>query len=264
MTTIAITGAAGRMGRRLVALAREAAVFQVVAAIERPDHPMLATDAGEAAGVGHIGVPITFDLRPTPQVLIDFTSPPSTRHWLKVCRDRGIAMVVGTTGLHRVDHAAIDVAAEMIPVLQAPNMSLGVNLLFKIAGEVAKRLGDDYDVEIIEAHHRHKVDAPSGTALKMGEVIAGALGRDLRVDAVYGREGVTGERKAATIGFSSIRGGDIVGDHTVMFAGVGERIEITHKSASRATYAEGSLRAVRFLAGKRKGLFDMFDVLGLR
>src|SRR3982750_724358 len=186
MATIAITGAAGRMGRRLIALAREAAVFQVVAAIERPDHPMQGTDAGEAAGVGHIGVPITFDLRPTPQVLIDFTTPPSTRHWLKVCRDRSIAMVVGTTGLHKVDHAAIAVAAETIPVLQAPNMSLGVNLLFKIAGEVAKRLGDDYDIEIVEGHHRFKKDAPSGPAMGLADAILKGAGKT-RDALVYDR-----------------------------------------------------------------------------
>src|SRR6266516_2902000 len=160
MTSIAITGAAGRMGQRLVALAKADGSFTLVGAIERPDHPMQARDAGEVAGIGAIGVPVTYDLKPTPQVLIDFTAPASTRHWLKTCRDRGIAMVIGTTGLHRVDHAAIDVAAQTIPILQAPNMSLGVNLLFKIAGKVAKKLGDDYAVEVVEAHHRFKKDAP--------------------------------------------------------------------------------------------------------
>jgi 4-hydroxy-tetrahydrodipicolinate reductase len=262
MTTIAITGAAGRMGRRLIALAREAAVFQVVAAIERPDHPMIATDAGEAAGVGHIGVPITFDLRPTPQVLIDFTSPPSTRHWLKVCRDRGIAMVVGTTGLHRVDHAAIDVAAEIIPVLQAPNMSLGVNLLFKIAGEVAKRLGDDYDVEIIEAHHRFKKDAPSGTAAGLADAIRKATGKG-EESIVFDRHGDDVTRKRGEIGMHSLRMGDETGRHTAYFASLGERLELTHVATNRDTFVHGALKAAQWLAGQKPGRYTVADMLGL-
>jgi len=197
-------------------------------------------------------------------VLIDFTRPEGTLAHLKVFRERGVKMVIGTTGFTDAQKAEIAAAAKDIAIVMAPNMSVGVNVTLKLLEMAAKALSTGYDIEIIEAHHRHKVDAPSGTALKMGEVIAEALGRDLKQCAVYAREGVTGERDPSTIGFSAIRGGDIVSDHTVLFAGTGERIEITHKSASRATYAQGSLRAVRFLAGQRKGLFDMFDVLGLR
>src|SRR3954468_1609415 len=212
-TSIAITGAGGRMGKRLVALAREAAVFSIVAAIDKLDSPLLERDAGEVAGVGPIGVPVTPDLRATPQVLIDFTAPPATRHWLKVCRDRGIAMVIGTTGLHQVDHAAIDVASDRIAILQAPNMSLGVNLLFKIAGEVAKRLGDDYDIEIIEGHHRFKKDAPSGTAAGLAEAILQATDKS-RDALAYDRHGDDVVRKRGEIGMHSLRIGDEVGRHT--------------------------------------------------
>ena len=262
MTTIAITGAAGRMGRRLIALAREAAVFQLVAAVEQPEHPMIASDAGEVAGVGRIGVPITFDLRPTPQVLIDFTTPPSTRHWLKVCRDRSIAMIVGTTGLHKVDHAAIDVAAETIPVLQAPNMSLGVNLLFKIAAEVAKKLGDDYDVEIIEAHHRFKKDAPSGTAHGLADAIRKATGK--AEDAIaYGRHGDDVPRKRGEISLHSLRMGDETGRHTAYFASLGERLELTHVATNRDTFVHGALRAAQWIAQQKPGRYSIADVLGL-
>src|SRR6266480_4856287 len=262
MTTIAVTGAAGRMGSRLITLAREAAVFQVLAAIERPDHPMLSHDAGEVAGAGKIGVPITFDLKPTPQVLIDFTTPPSTRHWLKTCRDRGIAMVIGTTGLHRVDHAAIDVAAQTIPILQAPNMSLGVNLLFKIAGEVAKKLGDDYDIEIIEAHHRFKKDAPSGTAAGLADAILAATGKS-KDALVYGREGDDVTRQRGQIGMHSLRMGDEVGRHTAYFAALGERLELTHVATNRDTFVHGALRAAKWLAGQKPGRYGIADVLGL-
>src|SRR5688500_4677162 len=193
MTTIAITGAAGRMGQRLVALAKQDGGFEIVGAVERPDHPMQARDAGEVAGVGAIGTPITFDLKPTPRVLIDFTAPASTRHWLKTCRDRGIAMVIGTTGLQDQDHAAIDRAAEDIAILQAPNMSLGVNVLFRIAGEVARMLGEDYDIEIVEGHHRFKKDAPSGTALGLADAILKATGKTRDVPK-YGREGADATR----------------------------------------------------------------------
>jgi 4-hydroxy-tetrahydrodipicolinate reductase len=198
------------------------------------------------------------------QVLIDFTRPEGTLAHLKACRELGVNAVIGTTGFTSLQKDLVEDAARDIAIVMAPNMSVGVNVTFKLLEMAARSLATGYDIEVIEAHHRHKVDAPSGTALKMGEVIAKALGRDLEQCAVYAREGVTGERDPSTIGFSTIRGGDIVGDHTVLFAGTGERIEITHKSASRATYAQGSLRAVRFLAGKRQGMFDMFDVLGLR
>ena len=197
-------------------------------------------------------------------VLIDFTRPEGTLAHLKVCRELGVKAVIGTTGFSEAQKREIQDVAKDIAIVMAPNMSVGVNVTLKLLQMAAQALSTGYDIEIIEAHHRHKVDAPSGTALKMGEVIAEAMGRDLKDCAVYAREGVTGERDPSTIGFSTIRGGDIVGDHTVLFAGTGERIEITHKSASRATYAQGSLRALRFLAGKKNGLYDMFDVLGLR
>ena len=198
------------------------------------------------------------------QVLIDFTRPEGTLAHLQVCRALGVNLVIGTTGFTEAQKAEIADAAREIAIVMAPNMSVGVNVTLKLLEMAAKALSTGYDIEIIEAHHRHKVDAPSGTALKMGEVIASALGRDLKDCAVYAREGVTGERDASSIGFATIRGGDIVGDHTVLFAGTGERIEISHKSSSRATYAQGSLRSVRFLAGRRKGLYDMADVLGLK
>src|SRR5438876_702008 len=263
MTTIAVTGAAGRMGSRIITLAREAAVFQVVAAIERPDHPMLERDAGEVAGAGKIGVPISIDLQPTPQVLIDFTAPASTRHWLKTCRDRGIAMVIGTTGLHRVDHAVIDVAAQTIPIPQAPNMSLGVNLLFKIAGEVAKKLGDDYDVEVVEAHHRFKKDAPSGTAAALADAILQATGKS--PDAiVYGRRGDDVQRKRGDIGVHSLRIGDEVGRHTAYFAALGERLELTHVATNRDTFVHGALRAAQWLAQQKPGRYTIANMLGLK
>jgi 4-hydroxy-tetrahydrodipicolinate reductase len=197
-------------------------------------------------------------------VLIDFTRPEGTMEHLKVCCELGVAMVIGTTGFTDAQKADIAAAAKNMAIMMAPNMSVGVNVTLKLLEMAAKALSTGYDIEIVEAHHRYKVDAPSGTALKMGEVIADALGRDLKECAVYAREGVTGERDPSSIGFATIRGGDIVGDHTVLFAGIGERIEISHKSSSRVTYAQGSLRAVRFLAGRKPGLYDMFDVLGLK
>jgi 4-hydroxy-tetrahydrodipicolinate reductase len=197
-------------------------------------------------------------------VLIDFTRPEATLANLAACRRLGVGLVVGTTGFSEEQKAEITAAAKDVPIVFAPNMSVGVNVTFKLLELAAKALSTGYDVEIIEAHHRHKVDAPSGTALKMGEVIAEAMGRNLKDCAVYERYGHTGERDPSSIGFATIRGGDIVGDHTVLFAGTGERIEISHKASSRAGYAQGSLRAVRFLAGTKSGLFDMFDVLKLR
>jgi 4-hydroxy-tetrahydrodipicolinate reductase len=262
MTTIAITGAAGRMGCRLVALAKQDASLQIVGAIERPDHPNQAQDAGEVAGVGRIGVPISFDLKPTPQVIIDFTSPSSMRHWLKTCRDRGIAMVIGTTGLAEQDHAAIDRASADIPILQAPNMSLGVNLLFKIAGEVAKLLGDDYDIEIVEGHHRFKKDAPSGTAAGIADAILKSTGKT-RDALLYDRHGDEALRKRGEIGMHSLRIGDEVGRHTAYFAALGERLELTHVATSRDTFAHGALRAAKWLAGQKPGRYLMANVLGM-
>jgi 4-hydroxy-tetrahydrodipicolinate reductase len=197
-------------------------------------------------------------------VLIDCTRPEGTAAHLEACRTHGVRMVIGTTGFSDAQKAQIAEHAQRVAVMMAPNMSLGVNVMLKLLDVAARALNEGYDVEIVEAHHRHKVDAPSGTALKMGEVVAAALGRDLKTCAVYAREGVTGERDPSTIGFATVRGGDIVGDHTVLFAGTGERIEITHRSSSRATYAQGSLRAARFLVARDRGLFGMDDVLGLR
>jgi 4-hydroxy-tetrahydrodipicolinate reductase len=263
---VAVAGASGRMGHMLIEAIRASGDCQLAGALDVAASPAIGNDA--AAFLGHAsGVPVSSDVRAGlshARVLIDFTRPEGTLAHLEVCRELGVNAVIGTTGFSEAQKQEIAQAARDIAIVLAPNMSVGVNVTLKLLEMAAKALATGYDIEIIEAHHRHKVDAPSGTALKMGEVIAEALGRDLKQCAVFAREGVTGERDPSSIGFSAIRGGDIVGDHTVLFAGTGERIEISHKSASRATYAQGSLRAVRFLAAKKKGLFDMFDVLGLR
>ena len=262
---VAVAGASGRMGRMLIEAIQGSGDCVLAGALDVPGSPGLGQDA--AAFLGHgSGVLITDDLRAGLQgadVLIDFTRPEGTLAHLQVCSSLGVKAVVGTTGFSEAQKADIAALARQTAIVLAPNMSVGVNVTLKLLEMAAKALATGYDIEIIEAHHRHKVDAPSGTALKMGEVIAGALGRDLKDCAVYERYGVTGERDPSSIGFATIRGGDIVGDHTVLFAGTGERIEITHKSSSRATYAQGSLRAVRFLGGHATGLFDMADVLGL-
>jgi 4-hydroxy-tetrahydrodipicolinate reductase len=263
---IAIAGSTGRMGRALIDALAQAGDFRLKAALERSDSPFLGKDAGELVG-SPCGVQISADLERSLagcDVLVDFTRPEATLKHLEICRGRGIRMVIGTTGFTPEQTKLIRAATRDIAMVMAPNMSVGVNLTFRLLELAAKVLNEGYDVEIIEAHHRHKVDAPSGTALRMGEVIAQALGRDLAECAIYGREGITGERKPATIGFATVRGGDIVGDHTALFAGTGERVEITHRAGSRATFALGALRAARFLADKRQGLFDMQDVLGLR
>lgn len=263
---VAVAGASGRMGHMLIEAIWNADDCRLAGALDVAASPAVGNDA--AAFLGHAsGVPVTADVATGlahAQVLIDFTRPEGTLAHLKVCRERGVKAVIGTTGFTDAQKEQIADAARDIAIVMAPNMSVGVNVTLKLLEMAARALATGYDIEVIEAHHRHKVDAPSGTALKMGEVIAQAIGRDLKECAVYERYGHTGERDPSTIGFSTIRGGDIVGDHTVLFAGTGERIEITHRSASRATYAQGSLRAVRFLAGQQKGLFDMFDVLGLR
>ena len=263
---IAIAGASGRMGHMLIESVMQADDCTLTGALDRAGSPTLGSDA--SAFTGQLsGVAITADLAQGlqgAQALIDFTRPEGTMQHLAACRAAGVNLVIGTTGFTDAQKAEIAAAAQDIAIVMAPNMSVGVNVTLKLLQMAAQALSTGYDIEIIEAHHRHKVDAPSGTALKMGEVIAEALGRDLKTCAVYERYGHTGERDPSTIGFSTIRGGDIVGDHTVMFAGTGERIEISHKSSSRAGYAQGSLRAVRFLAGRSSGLYDMFDVLGLR
>ncbi len=263
---VCVAGASGRMGRMLVQAVHDSGDCRLSGALDQPASPSLGQDA--AAFAGHAsGVRITADLSAGlsgSQCLIDFTRPEGTMAHLRECVKQGVNLVIGTTGFSDEQKSEIARAAASIAIVMAPNMSVGVNVTLKLLEMAARAMATGYDIEIIEAHHRHKVDAPSGTALKMGEVIAGALGRDLKECAVYAREGVTGERDPSSIGFATIRGGDIVGDHTVLFAGIGERIEITHKSSSRATYAQGSLRAVRFLAGKSSGLYDMFDVLELR
>lgn len=267
MTTlkIAVAGASGRMGKMLIEAIAKAPDAELAGALDVAGSPAIGTDA--AAFLGQpASVAIASDLAAGlagARCLIDFTRPEGTLKHLAYCAEHGIAMVIGTTGFDDAGKAAIRAAAEKTAIVFAPNMSVGVNVTLKLLEMAAKSFAEGYDIEIIEAHHRHKVDAPSGTALKMGEVIADALGRDLKECAVYGREGVTGERDPSTIGFSTIRGGDIVGDHTVLFAGDGERIEISHKSGSRATYAHGALRAARFLADKQTGLYDMQDVLAL-
>jgi 4-hydroxy-tetrahydrodipicolinate reductase len=262
---IAIAGSTGRMGRTLLEAVFQAPDLRLHAALERPDSPLLGKDAGELLGAP-CGVVIDADVESAiagANVLIDFTRPEGTMRHLAACARRGVKMVIGTTGLNPEQKSAIADAASRLAIVQAPNMSVGVTLVLQLLDTAARVLREGYDIEIIEAHHRHKVDAPSGTALRMGEVIAAALGRDLSEVAVYGREGVTGERPASTIGFATVRGGDIVGDHTALFAGIGERVEITHKASSRATFAIGALRAARFLAGRAHGLYDMRDVLGL-
>ncbi len=265
---IAVAGASGRMGRMLVDAVLAAPDCRLAGALDVAGCPAIGQDAGAFAG-RHTGVAITDDFSrglDGAQVLIDFTRPAGTLAHLAACRERGVALVIGTTGFTPEQKAQIAEAARHIAVVMAPNMSVGVNVVMMLLAHAAKALGQGYDIEVIEAHHRHKVDAPSGTALQMGEVVAQALGRSLADCAVYARHGHTGERDPSTIGFATIRGGDIVGDHTVLFAGTGERIEISHKSSSREGYAQGSLRAARFLAGLGAGavgLYGMHDVLGL-
>ena len=262
----AIAGSGGRMGRTLIEAVLAAPDAELAAALEHPGSPFIGKDAGELLG-SPCGVAISADIDAAlgkADCLIDFTRPEGTLQHLAACLRLGVHLVIGTTGFSVEQKQAIEEAARDIPIVFAPNMAVGVNAVFKLLDVAARILNQGYDVEVIEAHHRHKVDAPSGTALRMGEVVAAALGRSLPECAVYGREGHTGERPSVQIGFSTIRGGDIVGDHTVLFAGTGERIEITHKSASRMPYAQGSLRAARFMGNKKSGLFDMQDVLGLR
>ena len=260
---IAIAGASGRMGQMLIEATLGQPDLALAAALDRADSPVLGHDCGQAMG-RTTGVRVSADLAALAgsDVLIDFTRPEATLRHLDACVARGVKMVIGTTGFDEAAKRLIETAAKRIAIVFAPNMSVGVNATFKLIELAARMLGDGYDIEIIEAHHRHKVDAPSGTALKMGEVVAMALGRPLSELAVYAREGHTGERRTGSIGFATIRGGDIVGDHTVMFAGAGERIEITHRAGTRQSYATGSLRAARFLGDKATGLYDMFDVLG--
>ncbi len=263
---IGIVGAGGRMGRRLIEATLRDGEASLAGAFDRPGSAAVGKTAGELVGLP-CELQVADDLAAgiaACDCLIDFTRPEGTLENLALCRKNGVAMVIGTTGFDTAGKLSISEAARDIPVVFAPNMAVGVNLVFKLLDTAARILNQGYDIEIVEAHHRMKIDSPSGTALRMGEVVAKALGRDLETCAVYGREGVTGERDPSTIGFATVRGGDIVGDHNVMFCGIGERVEISHKAGSRMPYALGSLRAARFLAGRKNGLYDMQDVLGLR
>lgn len=266
-TKIAVTGAAGRMGKMLIEAIELAEGCELSAAIEHPQSSLIGADAGELAGVGNKGVAIVGDLSAVIDqfdVLIDFTVPQATLANAAICGGAGKGMVIGTTGFDEAQKSQLQSAIESIAVCQASNFSTGVNLCFKLLAMAAEVLGDEVDVEIVEAHHRHKIDAPSGTALSMGEVVADTLGRDLKKVAVYGREGQTGARDRDTIGFATVRGGDVVGDHTVMFCGEGERVEITHKASSRMSFARGAVRAAKWIAQQDKaGRYDMRDVLGL-
>ena len=263
---IAVVGATGRMGRMIIEAVLKDEAAELAAAIDLPGNPTIGKPVGELVGMP-CEVRVTSDVEAgiaTADCLIDFTRPEGTLDHLAICRRHKVAMVIGTTGLDDEAKQTIAEAARDISVVFAPNMSVGVNVVFKLLDMASRILSQGYDIEIVEAHHRMKVDAPSGTALRMGEVIAAALGRDLKECAIYGREGVTGVRDASTIGFATVRGGDIVGDHTAMYCGIGERVEISHKAGSRMPYALGALRAARFIAGRQNGLFDMQDVLGLR
>lgn len=263
---IAIAGSGGRMGRQLIQAVQQAQGVVLGAALERPSSSLVGTDAGELAGVGALGVTVSDNLEKVVSdfdILIDFTRPEGTLAHLAFCVAHGKAMVIGTTGFDDAGKAAIQDAAQQIGIVFAANFSVGVNVVLKLLEKAAKVMGDYTDIEIVEAHHRHKVDAPSGTALAMGEAIAGALGRDLKECAVYERVGYTGERDPKSIGFATIRAGDIVGEHTAMFADIGERVEITHKASSRMTFANGAVRAASWISNQHNGLFDMRDVLGL-
>jgi 4-hydroxy-tetrahydrodipicolinate reductase len=266
MMRIAVVGASGRMGICLIKAAALAKNAELAVAVSRPDSLAIGRDAGLLAGISVVGVKVVDNLAAVVDqfdVLIDFTRPDASMAFIETCREAGKKLVIGTTGYSDAQKAVIAKAAKDVAIVMAPNMSVGVNLSLKLLALAAKVMGDYTDIEVIEAHHRHKVDAPSGTALRMGEVIADALGRDLKDCAIYGREGNTGERDRKTIGFSTIRAGDIVGEHTVMFADDGERVEITHKATSRMTFANGAVRAAVWLADKDSGLYDMQDVLGL-
>ncbi|MGZ5018575.1 MAG: 4-hydroxy-tetrahydrodipicolinate reductase [Methylobacter sp.] len=266
MMRIAVVGASGRMGLCLIKAAALAKNAELTVAASRPESLAIGRDAGELAGISEVGVKVVDDLASVVDqfdVLIDFTRPDASMDFIEICREAGKKLVIGTTGYSDAQKALIAEAAKDVAIVMAPNMSVGVNLSLKLLEMTAKVMGDYTDIEVIEAHHRHKVDAPSGTALRMGEVIADTLGRDLKDCAIYGREGNTGERDRKTIGFSTIRAGDIVGEHTVMFADDGERVEITHKATSRMTFANGAVRAAVWLADKDSGLYDMQDVLGL-
>jgi 4-hydroxy-tetrahydrodipicolinate reductase len=263
---VVIAGCSGRMGHALLESVFADAELVLHGALDRADNPHLGRDAGEQFGKLS-GVKVTSDVDAAlkgADVLVDFTRPEASMQYLDACQKANVSMVIGTTGFSEEQKAAIAAASKNIAIVFAPNMSVGVTLLINLVEQAARVLSDGYDIEVVEMHHRHKVDAPSGTALRLGEAAAHGIGQDLKDCAIYAREGVTGEREAGKIGFATLRGGDVVGDHTVMFAGVGERVELTHKASSRATFAIGALRAAKFMAGKKNGQFDMQDVLGLK
>lgn len=267
MIKVVVAGAAGRMGCRLVSLVKDSAALTLTGALEGKGHHALGEDAGEIAGSGRVGVPITEDLAALMErgeVVIDFSSPEATLQHLRIVAHHRRAMVIGTTGFLPAELDELKSLTRQVPCVFSPNMSVGVNLIYKVISEMAKTLGDDYDIEVIEAHHRLKKDAPSGTALKIAEVLARAVNRDLDQVGVYARKGLIGERTKREIGIQTIRAGDIVGDHTVLFGGMGERIEVTHRASSRDTFARGALRAARWVVRQPPGLYDMMDVLGLR
>jgi len=262
---VGVTGACGRMGSLVIRIVAEDASLKLAAALEAAGHPKLGEDAGLATGLGRpLGVPLARDLTEDVDVVVDFSLPAGTMAALDACVKRKTPMVIGTTGLNDAQLARLKDASKTVPIVFAPNFSVGVNLLLRLVGDVARTLGDDYDCEIVEMHHRFKKDAPSGTALKLAEAIAKATGRELKDDAVFGREGAVGERKKGEIGILALRGGDVVGDHTITFATMGERIELTHRASSRETFVRGALRAAKFLLeGRKPGLYSMLDVLGL-
>ena len=267
MINVVVAGAAGRMGCRLVALIKDSTVLTLAGAIEGKGHHAVGDDAGETAGCGRAGFPITDDLAALldrGEVVIDFSAPEATLDHIRTVAQHRRAMVIGTTGFSAPQLEELKSLAGQVPCVLSPNMSVGVNLICKVIGEMAKTLGDEYDVEVIEAHHRLKKDAPSGTALKIAEVLAKAVNRDLDQVGVYARKGLIGERKKGEIGIQTIRAGDIVGDHTILFGGMGERIEVTHRASSRDTFAGGALRAARWVVRQPPGLYDMMDVLSLR
>lgn len=264
MLKVVIAGVSGRMGHALLEGVFADSGLQLHAALDRPESPMIGRDAGEQVGK-QTGVRITADVLSALQdadVLVDFTRPEASMQYLQACQQAGVKLVIGTTGFNDTEKAAIANAAQQIGIVFAPNMSVGVTLLINLVEQAARVLNEGYDIEVVEMHHRHKIDAPSGTALRLGEAAAKGIDQALKDCAVYAREGVTGERQAGTIGFATMRGGDVVGDHTVVLAGIGERVELTHKASSRATFALGALRAAKFLTDKPVGLFDMRDVLG--
>jgi 4-hydroxy-tetrahydrodipicolinate reductase len=267
MVKVIIAGSAGRMGGRLVCLLKESASMTLAGAVESKGHPSVGEDAGDSAGCGATGIVIRDDLSSIlekGEVVIDFSAPAATLEHVRIAAQHRKAMVIGTTGFSPSELAELRALVKPIACVFSPNMSVGVNVIFKIIAEMAKAFGDDYDIEVIEAHHRLKKDAPSGTALKMAEILAKAVNRDLEQVGVYARKGLVGERKRGEIGVQAIRAGDIVGDHTVMFGGMGERVELTHRVQSRDTFARGALRAARWAVKQPPGLYDMLDVLGLK